>query len=93
MARGHFSGFGHLNTEDFAVGESQGPIADRSKEWLNAGDRAVVEMRKLLLGLVGQTDNENGKIAAFPHDKIDYPRVRAYADVTSDASTWRKLVA
>jgi hypothetical protein len=93
MARGHFSGFSHLNTEDFAVGESQGPIADRSKEWLNAGDRAVVQMRKVLLDLVEQTKNDEGKIARFPHDKIDYGTIRAYADVTGDASTWRKLVA
>jgi len=93
MARGHFTGFAHLNTEDFAVGESQGAIADRSKEWLNAGDRAVVEMRRLLLDLVKGTDTASGKIAAFPHDKIDYQTVRAYADVTPDASSWRRLVA
>lgn len=93
MARGHFSGFAHLNTEDFAVGESQGSIADRTKEWLNAGDRAVVTMRKLLLDLVKQTDNASGKTAAFPHGGIHYQTVRAYADVTPDASTWRKLVA
>ena len=91
MARGHFSGFSHLNTEDFAVGESQGPIASRQREWLNAGDRAVVEMRRLLLDLVQQTDKAAGKVAAFPHDAIDYPSVRAHADVSPDASTWRKL--
>jgi phenylpropionate dioxygenase-like ring-hydroxylating dioxygenase large terminal subunit len=93
MARGHFSGFPHLNTEDFAVGESQGPIADRSIEYLNAGDRAVVQLRRQLLDLVEETQKLNGEAAAFPHDKIDYGHVRAYADVREDASTWRNLIA
>jgi hypothetical protein len=50
MKQGSFSGFErHFLHEDLAVAASQGVIADRSKEFLNAGDAAVVRMRKDLL--------------------------------------------
>ncbi len=93
MARGHFTGFGHINTEDFAVNESQGAIADRSNEYLNASDRAVGELRKQLLGLVEKTLAAGGVAAEFPHDKIDYTCVRAYSGIHPDASSWREEVA
>lgn len=49
MKQGSFSGFEqHFLHEDLAVAASQGVIADRSKEFLNAGDAAVVRMRKEL---------------------------------------------
>ncbi len=48
MKRTSFAGFpGHAIQEDFAVAESQGEIADRTTEFLNAADHAVVRVRKL----------------------------------------------
>jgi hypothetical protein len=44
-----------------------------------------------LLELVEETQRL-GEAAAFPHDKIDYGRIRAYADVREDSSTWRNLL-
>lgn len=50
MKNGSFSGFRHhFFHEDIAVAWSQGAIASREKEFLNAGDRAVVRVRSLLL--------------------------------------------
>ena len=92
MARGHFSGFGHLNTEDFAVCESQGKMADRSKEYLNSGDLAVVRVRQLLLDLVGR--QRSGAVdSAHPHGEIRYNQIRALADILTDKNEWRSLVA
>lgn len=52
MKRGSFSGFNqHLFHEDTVVGQSQGRIAARAKEFLNGGDLGVVRMRSLLLRL------------------------------------------
>lgn len=90
MMRGHFSGFTHLNTEDFAVAESQGMIADRSKEFLNTGDLAVVRMRKILLALLREN---GGSDARFGHDSVDYGKVRAHSDIMEDASRWKELTA
>jgi hypothetical protein len=37
-----------LGTQDCAIQESMGPIADRSKEHLLASDAAIVKIRRLL---------------------------------------------
>ncbi|SEB12205.1 Rieske 2Fe-2S domain-containing protein [Paraburkholderia sartisoli] len=91
MMRGHFSGFGHLNTEDFAACESQGAIADRSKEFLNSGDLAVVRLRRLLLDLVREHQATEGNSSGFPHDSMDYHRVRAHVDTVKDESVWKSI--
>ena len=93
MSRGHFSGFPHLNTEDFAVGESQGPIADRSNEYLNSGDLAIVRVRKLLLDMATPAANAGKSVVEFPHDKVDYTDARSYSDVIDESKDWRSLVA
>jgi phthalate 4,5-dioxygenase oxygenase subunit len=63
MRRGSFSGFPqHLAHEDQAAGYSQGKIAKRTREYLNAGDAGVVRMRNWLLSAV--KDFEAGLIAS-----------------------------
>lgn len=50
MNRTSFAGFPrHAIQEDFAVAASQGVIADRTTEFLNAADFAVIRVRKLYL--------------------------------------------
>jgi hypothetical protein len=88
MARGHWSGFHHLNTEDFAMGMSQGRIADRTKEYLNAGDRAVVLLRKQLLDTLRQF--MAGKdMPLSHHDEIPYASIKADALKLAENVSWR----
>ena len=44
-----FSGISGVNTQDRALQETMGIIADRSKERLGTSDRAIIMMRKLLV--------------------------------------------
>ena len=44
-----FTGITGINTQDVAVQEGMGPIVDRSEEHLGSTDRAIVQMRRLLL--------------------------------------------
>lgn len=44
-----FSGISGVNNEDFAVGESMGPIYDRTREHLGTSDVAVIRLRRLML--------------------------------------------
>jgi phthalate 4,5-dioxygenase oxygenase subunit len=91
MAAGHFTGFGHVNTEDFAVAESQGPIVDRQNEFLNEGDRAVVELRKKLLNAV-QSFIEGKQI--LPDERTwDYHAVKADALFIDARTDWRAASA
>jgi hypothetical protein len=44
-----FTGIKGLNTQDFALQEGMGAIVDRSQEYLGTADKAIIEMRKLML--------------------------------------------
>ena len=47
MKAGHFTGINNLLSEDMAVGESMGPIADRRREYLGSSDTAVARFRRV----------------------------------------------
>ncbi len=52
MRRGDWSGIEGVNSQDFAVVESMGPIVDRTREHLGVSDVAVIRMRRRLLDAV-----------------------------------------
>ena len=54
-----YTGLKGFGTQDCAIQESMGPIADRSLEHLLASDAAIVKIRRLLLQLL--KDHEAGK--------------------------------
>ena len=90
MARGHWSGFHHVNTEDFAVTLSMGPITDRTEEYLNSGDRGVIRARKQLLDAV-KASLAGAPLELARHDEIPYPAIRAAAAVQTTADDWRVI--
>jgi len=45
----NYTGIDGINTQDFAVQESMGPIYDRTQERLGSADTAIIQMRRLLL--------------------------------------------
>jgi phenylpropionate dioxygenase-like ring-hydroxylating dioxygenase large terminal subunit len=55
----NFTGIEGVNTQDFAVQESMGPIYDRTQEHLGSADTAIIQMRRLLLQAV--QDVEEGR--------------------------------
>jgi hypothetical protein len=53
-----WTGVGHSNYEqDMAVTTSQGPIADRTDEYLGTGDVVIVALRRLLLNAAEDLQN------------------------------------
>jgi len=54
-----YTGMRGLGTQDCAIQESMGPVADRTKEHLLIGDSAIVKIRQLLLQTL--RDMEAGK--------------------------------
>ncbi|MGJ7546287.1 Rieske 2Fe-2S domain-containing protein [Variovorax sp. LT1R16] len=90
MKRGSLTGFTNITTEDFAVGLSMGPIVDRTKEHLNAGDLAIVRLRRQLIAAVRAY--EQGERTPLAHsDAIDYSVVRPVADTIPEGADWRAL--
>ncbi len=90
MQDGIFTGFKHINTEDFAVAMSQGPIADRTVEFLNHGDLGVVRMRRMLIN--GATEFMKTKRPPMSLNEILYPKIRASAGIIQEPIDWHALV-
>jgi phthalate 4,5-dioxygenase oxygenase subunit len=68
-----FTGMKGLGTQDCAIQESMGPIADRSAEHLLACDAAIVKIRRLLL----QTLRDHAAGKALPGMRPESYRVRS----------------
>jgi hypothetical protein len=56
--RGSFTGIPSAQLQDLAVQESQGPIADRTKEHLGTSDTAIVKCRRRLLEVAKKFAND-----------------------------------
>lgn len=85
MLRTSFAGFPrHAIQEDFAVAWSQGEIADRTTEFLNAADAAVIRVRKLMADCV--TDWAAGKPVA-----ITEPDILATGLIVPMDTNWRDV--
>jgi len=68
-----YTGMKGLGTQDCAIQESMGPIADRTAEYLLASDAAIVKIRRLLLQAL--KDHAAGK--PLPGMRPDSFRVRS----------------
>jgi phthalate 4,5-dioxygenase oxygenase subunit len=71
---GNFAGIEGINTQDVAVQEAMGPIVDRSREHLGSTDKAIIQMRRMLLEAI--RDVEEGRPPKGA-DTSSYARVRA----------------
>lgn len=92
MKRGHFTGFPQsLGTEDFAVIQSMGPIVDRTKEFLGAGDGAVIQVRRCLLSAVREFMQGNTPAYA-QHEAINYPSIKPIAAVFKGEARWQDML-
>jgi hypothetical protein len=81
MKAGSYAGFVALPFEDFAVQESQGPIADRTKEKLGVSDVAIIRMRRMLLELAH--NYQEGKNPRMLEQEIDYGMIQAVHEIIS----------
>lgn len=87
MKKGHFTGFdGNILIEDIVVQVSMGPIADRTKEYLCSSDRAIVEMRRLMLKAV--RDHQAGTDSSASDRLIAYHSISANARIIPANERW-----
>jgi hypothetical protein len=85
-----FTGIKGINTQDMAIQEGMGVIADRAKEYLGTSDRGIVVMRKLLLEATHAV--ERG--AAPPGiDPKSYRDVRPHDGFVPAGADWRAAFA
>jgi phthalate 4,5-dioxygenase len=79
MKEGHYTGFIALSFEDYAVQESQGTIADRSKEHLGTSDVAIIRMRRIMLDMA--RDFQQGKLPDILTNQLDYEKLHPVHEV------------
>lgn len=85
-----WSGLSGLVPEDASIGVSMGPIVERHKEMLVAGDAAVVRLRERLLDSLRRHEAGQDPLGLTI---ADYSKVRSLADTNvPDGERWQSLL-
>lgn len=79
-----FSGIKGTNTQDRAVQESMGPVADRTYERLGTTDRAIITSRRILLEAVQEVEADGDPPGLEP----SYYKLRAIEKVVGQDESW-----
>ena len=87
--QGNLSGVVGVNTQDYALQEGMGKIADRTKEFLFSTDRAIVAMRRQLLEAIRVVE-EGGRPRGV--DPAEHGSVRPHDDIVPIGPLEEKLV-
>jgi len=87
---GNFTGIVGISEQDAAVQDSQGPIADRSREYLGPTDRGIIQFRKYLMQAA--RDLEKG-VEPPTVCAADRYAVRAGAAVTASSKSFEDVLA
>ncbi len=85
MKAGDFTGIKGIPTQDMAMWESMGPIADRSDDKLGSSDRAIFEFRKTMLSQVKDASDEAPPKGYYNRDLFSFEGM-----VSKDAD-WREV--
>lgn len=85
---GNFTGIIGVNTQDRAVQELQGTIADRTREHLGPADKAIIGARQLLLQVVESVQEGGDPLGA----DTSYYRARAAVKIIPSDASWRQAL-
>jgi hypothetical protein len=84
----NFTGIVGVNTQDRAVQELQGRIADRTKEHLGPADKAIITARQLLLQAVKAMQAGEDP----PGTDTSYYRARSAVKIMPAKASWREAI-
>jgi phthalate 4,5-dioxygenase oxygenase subunit len=90
MKLGNYTGIKGIPTQDMAMWETMGPIADRSNERLGASDIAIVQFRRLLLDAVSSFA-QDGLVIGLGDPHIPHVHIQSFEGVVSKSTDWRTL--
>lgn len=82
-----YTGIEGINTQDFAIQQGMGPIVDRSKEYLGSTDRAIVNLRRLLLDATRAVERGETPRGADP---ATHRNLRPYDGLVPPGQNWRE---
>jgi phthalate 4,5-dioxygenase oxygenase subunit len=91
MSAGHFTGINNLLTEDMAVAEGAGAIADRSRETLGSSDTAVARFRRHYLEAI--RDNTEGRLPRGLAADTPFRLIEGRGIFHREPDSWRQALA
>ncbi|HLH78624.1 MAG TPA: Rieske 2Fe-2S domain-containing protein [Candidatus Binataceae bacterium] len=89
MREGSWSGFSFLRFEDFAVAIAQGPIVDRSREYLGSSDTSINRARRMLLEAVRR--HAKGEPTVGLQQPIRWDTLEAQDAIIAADADWRAV--
>jgi phenylpropionate dioxygenase-like ring-hydroxylating dioxygenase large terminal subunit len=81
-----YTGIAGVNTQDLAVQESMGPIADRTREHLGSTDKAIIMLRRILLEAIATVEQGGAPPGVDP---ATYRDVRAIELILPKDARWQ----
>jgi phthalate 4,5-dioxygenase oxygenase subunit len=85
----NYSGINGIAVQDLAITESMGPIVDRTKENLGAGDALVARLRRFLIKVARQM--ETGEIS-LPSNGKDFPDIDTRMVIAAKSTTYEDVL-
>lgn len=92
MKLGNFSGIKGIPNQDIAMWETMGPIADRSRDKLAAGDLAIVEFRRVMVD-AANAYLADGTVINRTEPHIPQGKLQSFEGVVQKGYDWRTLGA
>ena len=90
MRLGDFTGIRGIPTQDMAMWETMGPIADRSSERLGASDVAIVEFRNIMVDAVRRHAAGEPALATHSH-RPAYVTLQSFEGIVAKGADWTSL--
>ncbi len=88
MKLGDFTGIRGIPSQDIAMWETMGPVADRSKERLGASDLAVVEFRRLMVD-AARAMQQGGPVLGCTEPHIPHAEISSFERILPKSTDWR----
>ena len=92
MKRGDFTGIEGIPTQDMAMWESMGPIADRSKDHPGSSDVAVVQFRRMMVA-AARKFSEGAPAIGTTEPRIPHVKLASFEGIVPKTTDWRTLGA
>ena len=90
MKRGDFTGIQGIPTQDMAMWESMGPIAERSRDHPGSSDVAVVQFRRMMVAAAKKFGEGAPAIGTTaPH--IPHVKLASFEGIVPKSTDWRTL--
>ena len=88
MKQGDFTGIKGIPTQDMAMWESMGPIADRSKDHPGSSDVAVVQFRRMMVA-AAKKFQEGAPAIGTAEPRIPHVQLASFEGILPRSADWR----